>query len=417
MNRTSPGQQAQTSILRQLLSLVPDNDLISFALGLPSVRTLPNDAIADAVRLLLARDKSALQLGPPCQSLKHHIVRLMKRRGVSCSESQIFITSGAQQALDLLSRLYLEHGSPVVAEELSYTGFYQAIAPWNPTVESVSCDPQTGIDVNGVRALLRRGTRPGFLYLVPDGQNPLGVCLSESKRHQLVALARDFSLLLVEDDVYGLLHYDGCGLPPLRSLDDEMVIYIGSFSKILGPSLRTGWLVVPEALIPALSHLKDLIDIDCGSFSHRVVNSYLDSFDLDEQLSHIRRENMERRDIMLAAMSQFFPPWTRWTKPNAGLFIWVEVPHELDTEGLLATCLERERVVFVPDAAFRFPEAPHTMSGFRLSFCQCDPERIAEGIKRLGRLLDSQVSRGSVKSDFDYSCRASASSVSTETNQ
>lgn len=415
MNRASPTQQAQTSILRQLLSLIPADDLISFALGLPCAGTLPNDAIADAASRLLASDKSALQLGPPCQSLKHHIVKLMQRRGVSCGENQIFITSGAQQALDLLSRIFLKHGSPVVAEELSYTGFYQAIAPWNPIVESVPCDRKTGIDVNAVRALLRRGTRPQFLYLVPDGHNPLGVCLSESKRYQLVTLAREFNLLLVEDDVYGLLHYDEPGLPPLRALESEMVIYIGSFSKILGPSLRTGWMVVPEALIPALSHLKDLSDIDCGSFSHRVVNSYLDSFDLDGQLAHMRRENMERRDIMLAAMAEFFPRWTRWTTPNAGLFIWVEVPHELDTQALLATCLERERVVFVPDVAFRFPEAPNTMSGFRLSFCQCDSERIHEGIKRLGRVLDSQFSRGPVQAGLEYSCGADAS-LPMETN-
>src|SRR5438876_2694463 len=241
-------QAAHQSTIQQLLAVATQPGILSFALGLPAAELFPSAAYGRAAAHVLATQPHALQYGMPCEPLKHTIVQLMARRGVVCRPEQIFLTNGAQQGMSLLSRLLLDSHALVLVEETVYSGILQAIEPLQPKLLTVPVDPETGMDLDAVEAYVGSKHRPAFIYAISDGHNPLGVSLSLEKRRRLVELARRYGVPILEDDAYGFLCYDGESLPPLRALESDWVFYIGSFSKILAPALRTGWLIVPESL-------------------------------------------------------------------------------------------------------------------------------------------------------------------------
>lgn len=378
---------AGESELRRMLSLTTRPGLLSFALGLPAAELFPREAYGEAARRVLAEDALALQYGPPYKRLRSQIASLMERRGVRCKEEQVFLTAGAQQGMSLLVRLLLEAGGQVVLEEISYTGMQIVLEPYAPQVLTVPTDMRTGIDVDAVEALLEGGARPAFVYVMTEAHNPLGVSLSAEKRERLARLARRFRVPVIEDDVYGLLSYDGEPPPALRAYDDEWVLYIGSFSKILAPALRVGWVVVPEALTPKLSLARDAGDLDVASLSQRLISAYLETGHLPEHLPVLRREYAARRDTMLEALREHMPAGTRWEKPRSGLFVWVELPEGADTGELLERAVETEQVAFVPGHAFRSGRCPVRKNCMRLNFSNCTHERIREGVARLGRVI------------------------------
>ncbi|MGH2544903.1 MAG: aminotransferase class I/II-fold pyridoxal phosphate-dependent enzyme, partial [Ardenticatenaceae bacterium] len=211
----------QRSMLRDMIAVVSQPDILSFAGGLPAPELFPTKQFADAVARVLASDPRALQYGPPLRPLKAHIVRLMEKRGVACSEEQVFITTGAQQGLDVLTRLLLNPGGQVLMEETVYTGVQQVVAPLQPEILTVATDLETGMDVAAVEHLLQAGARPAFIYAIPNAHNPLGVTMRPDKRAHLVELARRYRVPLVEDDPYGLLCYERQPELPLRALDDQ----------------------------------------------------------------------------------------------------------------------------------------------------------------------------------------------------
>jgi len=378
----------QRSVLRQMLAVVARPGILSFAGGLPAPELFPTADYAAALQYVLANDGSSLQYGPPFAPLKRHIVRLMAQRGVVCHEEQVFLTTGAQQALDVLTRLLLDSGGEVMLEEIVYTGIQQAVAPRRPTLLPVRTDLETGLDVAGVVDHLERGAHPAFLYVITDAHNPLGVSVSAEKRAQLVEVAAAYGLAIIEDDPYGFLSYDERCLPPLRAGNDSHVFYVGSFSKILAPALRLGWMVVPEALIPKLTVVKEAADLESSALTQRAVSAYLDAGHLPAHLEHLRREYRLRRDVMLAAMEREFPAGVRWTRPRAGMFIWVELPEGADAAELLETAVARQHVAFIPGHAFALPGV--TCRNFmRLNFSNCCLSDIEEGIGRLGRILSN----------------------------
>ena len=250
---SSWAQNVERSPLQEMMDLTAQPDIISFALGLPAAELFPRDHYADAVTRVLAADNRALQYGQPCKPLKKHVQELMRKRGVTCRMSQIFLTTGAQQGLSLMARVLLNPGSQVLFEEMSYPGFQQVILPFKPQILTVPTDLDTGMDVNAVSSLLESGAHPAFIYTVTDGHNPLGVGMSVSKRRQLVELARRYQVPIIEDDAYGLIYYGEDSVAPMRAWDERWVCYVGSFSKMLAPALRVGWLVVPEELMLPLS--------------------------------------------------------------------------------------------------------------------------------------------------------------------
>jgi 2-aminoadipate transaminase len=320
----------------------------------------------------------------------------MALRGVECTTDRIFLTSGAQQGLSLLAWLLVNSGAPVMTEEVIYPGLTQALAPLRPVHLTVPTDLERGIDVEAVAWKLARGPRPAFLYVIPDGHNPLGVSIAPESRAALVELARRYRVPIVEDDPYGLLAHDTVHASPLRALDDEWVIYAGSFSKIIAPGLRLGWLVVPPALLAPLAMLKEANDLECSGLTCRAVAAYLKAGYLPGHLEILRREYRSRRDRMLAALARHLPGGARWTRPRGGFFIWVELPEGIDTMALLDRALA-DGVAFVPGRAFAVGPQAEPGAGaraMRLSFSTVTPHRIDEGIAALGGLVAEGVRAG-----------------------
>lgn len=387
------------SVLRQMLAVVSRPGILSFAGGLPDPTLFPVQEYAKATATVLAEDRLALQYGPPYAPLKEQIVGLMAQRGVVCSAEQIFLTTGAQQALNIMARLLLNPGGQVIIEELVYTGIQQVLAPYQPDILTVPTDLVQGIDVDAVEAHLKRGARPAFLYAITEAHNPLGVSISPARQQQLVALSRTYGLPIVEDDPYGFLRYEDTFVPALRGRDDRWVFYVGSFSKILAPALRLGWMVVPESLLTKLTVIKEAYDLETSAFIQRSVAAYLTAGHLPAHVAHLRQEYSTRRDAMLAALERHFPDGAVWTRPQAGMFIWVELPQHVDTAELLWQAVEEEQVAFIPGQAFCAESGSTTAIGgrradncLRLNFSNCTPEKIEEGIARLGKVLRRALS-------------------------
>ncbi|HEX5706030.1 MAG TPA: PLP-dependent aminotransferase family protein [Pyrinomonadaceae bacterium] len=379
------------SALQDMLAMAARPNILSFALGLPASELFPVEQYSEAAAHVLATDRRALQYQPPHAALKRHVVALMRQRGVLCDERQVFLTAGAQQGMNLLARVLLNQRGLVLMEDLAYTGFQQVVAPYQPEVLTVPTDTETGIDVDAVESLLRSGARPALIYIVTDGHNPLGVSMAKEKRIHLVRLARRFRVPIVEDDAYGLLHYEGASLKPLRAFDGEWVCYVGSFSKILAPALRVGWLVVPESLLDALSVVKESTDINTSTFAQRTVAAFLDAGHLPAHLSMLRREYRARRDAMNRALGEHFPAEARWTLPENGLFIWVTLPEGMDAGELMQRAVEQEEVAFIPGHAFSVKDPQRGANCMRLNFSNCDAARIEDGVRRLGRVLKSAM--------------------------
>jgi 2-aminoadipate transaminase len=373
------------SIIQQMLSFSGRPDLVTFALGLPAPELFPADDLARAADTVLRGDPDALQYKPGFRALKEHVVGLMAQRGVRCRPEQVFLTTAAQQALSLLARVLLEPGGTVLTDTLVYMGFKQVIESYQPRVLTVGTDLETGMDVDAVEAHLAAGARPAFIYSMTDGHNPLGCSLSLEKRVRLVELARRYRVPIIEDDAYGMLHYER-PVPPLRALEDEWVLYVGSFSKVLAPSFRLGWVVAPEALVPMLGCAKDGADLDMASLGQRIAAEYLAQGGFPRHLAGLRAEYRVRRDLMLRLLAQELPAGSRWSTPRNGALLWAQLPDGADTSELLVPCMEAG-VAYVPGSAFAIPGTDAGRSGMRLNFSYSSPDAIREGMARLGRVL------------------------------
>jgi 2-aminoadipate transaminase len=381
----------QRSSLQAMLAQASSPDILSFALGLPAPELFPREELAIAAGKVLARGGEVLQYSPSFQPLKMQIVDLMAQRGILCHEKQIFLTMGAQQGMSLLVRLLLDVNSQVILDELAYTGFRQVIEPFRPRILSARVDAETGIDVDAIERLLDSGTRPVFIYIISDGSNPTGLSLGIEKRVRLVELARRYRVPIIEDDVYGFLYYDK-SLPPMRAHDDEWILYVGSFSKILAPGLRVGWVIVPEHLVSKLSIVKEASDIDTSNFSQRVISAYLDSGHLDSHLDNLRKQYKSRRDAMVYSLQKHFPKGAKWVTPTSGVFVWVELEDDIDTIAALKHAIEAEQIVFIPGHAFAIDENARARRCMRLNFSYTSLERIEDGISRLGNVVKAMSS-------------------------
>lgn len=373
------------SVIQEMMGLMARPGVISFALGLPAPELFPVDEFAAAATRVLRTDTGALQYKPGFAPLKAQVVRLMAQRGVECRPEQVFLTTAAQQGLALLARLLLEEGGTVLCDELVYMGFQQVVEPYRPRILPVRSDLETGMDVDAVEAYLAAGERPAFIYCITDGHNPLGASLSAGKRVRLVELARRHRVPIIEDDAYGLLHY-GASTPPMRALDDRWVLYVGSFSKVMAPGFRVGWVVAPEEVVPLLGCAKDGSDIDTSSFSQRLVSEYLESGHFPRHVAAVREEYQARRDLMIEGIRRHFPAGTRCSRPNNGALLWVELPEAMDAAKLLPVAVEAG-VAYVPGAAFAVRGSEAGRNCMRLNFSFSPRERIREGMERLGGVL------------------------------
>jgi 2-aminoadipate transaminase len=390
-----------SSAIRELLKLTERPDILSFAGGLPAPEVFPLAEVEAAVHRVLAdHGPSALQYSTTegYLPLRELLVRHMVRYGIHVTPENVLITSGSQQALDLIGKLLLNPGDRVLTEEPTFLGAIQAFTAYQAGFMTVPIDDE-GLRVDFLEEALRSG--PKFMYVLPNFQNPGGVTLSLERRRRLVELASRYGTPIVEDDPYGQLRYEGHHLPPLVKVDAEFhgcangerafrgaVLYLGTLSKTLAPGLRLGWVVAPTEVIGKLVQLKQGTDLHTSTFTQMIAHEVARGGFLDRHVRVIRKVYGDRREAMLRALTAHFPPGVRWTKPQGGLFLWVTLPEGLDSAELLQEAL-KEKVAFVPGAPF-FPNGGGA-STFRLNFSYCNPQKIEEGIRRLGGVLKRHI--------------------------
>ena len=384
-------ENSQHSLMRRLNRHFQGlDDFISLAGGLPDPELMPTQALADAANhALLNQYTSALQYGGNRPKLKEHIINLMKERGVECQPDNIEITFGGQQDMDLLSRIFLNHGDTIAMADLSYAGIRQASKPLQPKILSIPIDPETGLDIDFLEEKLRAGIRPKFLYTVVSAHNPVGVTMSLANRKRLMTLARQYEMPVLEDDAYGFLEYDGDQLPALTAIDPDWAIYIGSFAKILAPGIRMGWIVGPEPVVEKAGIAKQVATLSTSPMSQHIVQNYLDNNDFPAHIAGLREAYGHRRDVMMDAIAEHFPADVKVYRPTGGMFIWGKIPDHLDAIDAMRQAAEEESVGFNPGAAFGSTPADEEKykSYMRLAFVRYDENVLADGIARLGRTL------------------------------
>lgn len=376
------------SALQNSLGLENDSDFISFSLGLPAIEFFPKQLCAKIVEEIILTDPMAFQYAPPLEELKSHIVEIMSLRGVSCDESQIFLTSGAQQGISLLTRLLLEPNGEIVTEELTYPGFLQVAKPFSPRILTVSTDFKTGINVDEIEAILKKDHRPAFLYIVTDGSNPHSLNTAEYKRQQLAQLANQYGLPIIEDDPYGFLNY-GKSLPCLKHYAGNWVFYVGSFSKIFAPSLRTGWIVAPKNLLAKIGYLKESSDLNITTLAHRAVNILLRKGIFNEHVQYLRAEYTKKRNCMANALKKYFPSKIKFAIPESGIFFWLSLPQCINVQELLQLALREAKVSFLPGDNFSAKEGIKVPNGIRINFSLNNEQKIEQGIERLSSIVHS----------------------------
>jgi 2-aminoadipate transaminase len=372
-------QKLTSSAIREILKVTERPDVISFAGGLPSSATFPVARMRKACDEILATaGAQALQYGPTegYMPLREWIAR---RHAVSAD--RVLITTGSQQGLDLLGKVLIDPGSRVLVETPTYLGALQSFSLSEPQFASVPSD-DLGPVPQALTPQLTRDAR--FLYCLPNFQNPTARRIPAARRTELVRIAADQKLLLLEDDPYGELYYRGEPLPSLFSLNPDGVVYMGSFSKILAPGLRVGYLIAPEQILRKLVQAKQAADLHTPSFTQRIVHETIKDGFLDTHIPEIRRLYAKQCAVMLDALSRHFPVQVQWTRPEGGMFIWVRLPAGLDSARLLEKAIA-QKIAFVPGAPFFANEPQHNT--LRLSFVTVPPEKIEEGIAKLGQLI------------------------------
>ncbi len=393
-------QKMGSSVIRELLKLTEQPDIISFGGGLPAPEVFPVKEFKEACNIVLeTMGAQALQYGTTegYTPLREMIARHTGRYGIHVEANNICITSGSQQALDFMGRLFLNRGDYIVVESPTYLGALQAWNAYGAQYISVPSD-ENGMIVDELEKTLRIG--PKFIYVLPNFQNPSGSTMSLERRQKLVEIADHYGVPIVEDDPYGQLRFEGEHLPSVALLDSQYrkdngsytgnVIYLSTFSKLLAPGLRLAWVIAPEQVIRKIVMTKQAADLHTATFNQIVAYEVAKGGFLDEHVKVIRATYKERRDVMLETMDEIFPREVRWTHPQGGMFLWGILPQYINATDLLKKAIDK-KVAFVPGAAF------HPNGGgentMRINFSYSKPEVIREGITRLGLLLREEVAK------------------------
>jgi len=397
-----------SSAMRDLMAITARPEVISLAGGLPDTSTFPPETFA-AVTNRIARESCAraLQYGPTegLEETKACIAEVMAAEGMRADPEDVVVTTGGQQVIDLVCKTLIDPGDVIIAEGPTYPGAVPTFSAYQADVVQIDMDAE-GMRVDLLEETLdrldREGRRPKFVYTVPSFQNPAGVTLSVARRRRLVEVARARELLILEDNPYGLLRYEGDPQPTLYSLDGggleqapgsagraaAFVMYLGTFSKILSPGIRLGWVVAPPPVLEKIKVGKQAADLCTSTLSQLMVQAYFEQGRWGAYVDSLTELYRRRRDTMLGALAEHFPPQAEWTRPGGGLFIWATLPDFIDTTDLLARAL-RENVAFVPGSAAYLDGRGH--ASMRLNFSGSNEEEIREGIRRVGKVIEEQV--------------------------
>ena len=389
----------KSSIIRELLKLTQKPEMISFAGGLPAPQVFPVEEFKKAANHVFAEGaEQALQYGATegYLPLREMIAKRSERYGLNVGAGNISITSGSQQALDLIGRLFINRGDRVIVENPTYLGALQAWNAYGAEYIPIPMDSD-GMITSELDKALRKGAK--FIYVLPNFQNPSGVTLSLERRKELVVLADRYGVPIIEDDPYGQIRFEGEHLPPVALIDSEYrkegnhtydgnVIYLSTFSKLLAPGMRIAWTVGAESVIRKLVQAKQGADLHTSSFNQMLIHEVSKNNFIDKHVEVIRATYKERRDAMLEAMDELFPTEVKWTHPEGGMFLFVTLPKELSATELFDKAISK-KVAYVPGSAF------HAVGGgentLRLNFSYSRPEVIRTGIARLGEMLKEEI--------------------------
>src|SRR3954463_13848936 len=384
----------KSSVMRDLMAITERPEVISLAGGLPDTSTFPARLFEEVQSRVAAASAKALQYGPTegTAAVRECIRQVMAAEATPVDPDDVLVTTGGQQVIDLVCKTLLDPGDVVIAEGPTYPGAVPTFAAYQADVVQIPMDDD-GMRIDLFEEALARldaeGRRPKFIYTIPSFQNPAGVTMSIERRRRLVAIARERELLILEDNPYGLLRFEGRPLPTLRSLDrGEYVVYLGTFSKILSAGLRLGWTAAPRPVLAKMNVGKAGTDLCSSSLTQHFVAGYFAAGDWRRYLDDLIRLYRRRRDVMLEALEEHLPPEATFTRPQGGLFVWATLPEYLDTTDLLARAL-RDDVAFVPGrGAFLDGRGGSSM---RLNYSGVDEAAIREGVRRIGKVVREQL--------------------------
>ncbi len=383
----------KASEIRALFAVANRPEVVSLAGGMPFLDGLPLDTLARlAADVVARRGLQALQYGSGQgdETLREQILEVMRLEGITAHPDDVVVTTGSQQALDYVTRIFCDPGDVVVAEAPSYVGALGVFRAYQAEVVHVPID-EAGLVPEALESTLTHlaaeGRRVKFLYTIPNFHNPAGVSLSAERRPWILEICRRYGVLVVEDNAYGLLGFDGDPTPAMRSMDDEGVIYLGTFSKTFAPGYRVGWVVAPHAVREKLVLASESAILCPSNAAQFAISTYLETCDWRGQVKAYREQYRERRDAMVGALAEYLPECT-WTVPDGGFYTWVRLPEGLDAKEMLPRAVTA-RVAYVPGTAFYYDGqgADH----MRLSFCYPTPERIREGIRRLAGVVAGEA--------------------------
>ena len=381
------------SEVRALFAVASRPEVVSLAGGMPYVRAISRETVAGVVdRVLLTSAPQALQYGSGqgLPRLREHIVDVMAEEGIRASPDDVVTTTGSQQAIDLVTKLFIDPGDVILAEGPSYVGALGVFTSYQARVVHLPMDADGLVPEVLEAAILEQraqGRTVKFLYTIPTFHNPAGITLSAERRPRVVEICRRLGVLIVEDNPYGLLWFDSPPPPPLHTLDPEGVVYLGSFSKTFAPGFRVGWAVAPHAIREKLVLAAESAILSPSSFTHHLISEYLETVDWRAQVGRFREVYRERRDAMLVALRTHLPNLT-WNEPNGGFYIWVGLPEELHSKQMLPRAV-RELVAYTPGTGF-YADGSGGRE-MRLSFCYPTPEDIGIGIQRLATVVNGEL--------------------------
>ncbi|MDO9379820.1 MAG: PLP-dependent aminotransferase family protein [Nocardioidaceae bacterium] len=387
-------QGMTASEIRALFSVASRPEVVSLAGGMPNITGLPLDVVSQSLTELVAqRGTVAMQYasaqGDPV--LREQITEVMRLEGINAHPDDVCVTVGSQQAVDLVTRIFCDPGDVVLCEAPSYVGALGVFRAYQCDVVHVAMDDD-GLVPEALRqaiaAVQASGRRIKFLYTIPNFHNPAGVSLAAARRAEILDICAEADLLVLEDNPYGLLGFEGEPYRALRADESERVVYLGSFSKTFAPGFRVGWVLAPHAVREKLVLAQESATLCPPTFSQLAVSSYLADHDWKGQVKQFREMYRERRDAMLAALQDQMPPGTTWTRPAGGFYVWVTLPEGIDAKAMLPRAVTA-RVAYVPGTAF-YADG-FGSSCMRLSYCYPTPERITEGVRRLGGVIDAEM--------------------------
>ena len=402
--------------LRWPVAVASRHEVVSRAGGMPYLSALPMDTVAAAVGQMLAtQGLTALQYGSGQgdPTLREQILEVMALEGISAHADDIVVTTGSQQALDLVTRIFVDPGDVVLAEAPSYVGALGVFSAYQAQVAHVASDDDGLIPhalEERVLGLLAAGKRIKFLYTVPNFHNPAGTTLSVQRRPQIIEICQRYAILVLEDNPYGLLGFDREPFDAMRSLSEEGVVYLGSFSKTFAPGLRVGWALAPHAVREKLVLASESAMLCPSAYSQMTVSTYLATCDWKGQIKIYQDLYRERRDAMLESLNALLPQ-ASWTHPDGGFYVWLTLPQGLNSKAMLPRAVT-ERVAYVPGTAFFADGTGHR--NVRLSYCYPDPDRIREGVRRFAGVVQTELELLETFGPFDATTGGSGPSTGVQ---